>query len=314
MRTSAVANLLIHAIGVVTGVYDLGAVVGSLLCIFYGEKIGRIRTIFIGLILGIVALAIESSAFSLAQFIVGRILVGGSIGTISAAVPVWQSECASTVHRGAFVVFEGLCISGGITISEWISFGLYFATRNSANWRVPIVFPVVFALFALPFLFFMPESPRWLARAGRADDARQVLGALENEDEHSRAVGAEMAAIQASLSEIRGTVMDLTKNGNERVLHRTLLAMTGQFFQQFCGISALVFYTDTVFVNLGFHGTESRILAACLTTFQTCAATVPLFTIDRFGRRKLFIFSAFGMCVCMAVIAGTGGSKAVKET
>ena len=148
--TIAIANLLISTIGVLTGVYDLGAVIGSLSCIFYGEKIGRIRTILIGLILGVIALAIESLAFSLAQFIFGRILVGGSIGTISAAVPVWQSECASTVHRGAFVVFEGLCISGGITVPEWISFGLYFATTNSANWRVPIVFPVVFALFALP--------------------------------------------------------------------------------------------------------------------------------------------------------------------
>jgi predicted MFS family arabinose efflux permease len=75
----------------VTGCLDLGAVVGSLLCIGYSDKIGRLRTILLALILSIVGLAIESSAFNIAQFIIGRLLVGGAVGTISAAVPVWQS-------------------------------------------------------------------------------------------------------------------------------------------------------------------------------------------------------------------------------
>jgi MFS family permease len=75
----------------VTGCLDLGAVVGSLLCIGYSDKIGPLRTILLGLILSIVGLAIESSAFNIAQFIIGRLLVGGAVGTISAAVPVWQS-------------------------------------------------------------------------------------------------------------------------------------------------------------------------------------------------------------------------------
>ena len=212
---------LIQVISVVTEVYDLGAVVGSLLCIFYGEKIGCRRTIFIGLILAIVVFAIESSAFSLAQFIVGRILVGGAIDTISAAVPVWQSECAGTAHRGSFVVLEGLCISGGITISEWVSFGLYLAITNSANWRVPIVLPVVFALFAL--LRCHSYSPcrnhqAGLSRAGRVDEARRVLVALKDEDKNSRAIDADMAAREISLSEVRRKMIDLTKNGRERIL------------------------------------------------------------------------------------------------
>ena len=301
--------MLTQLSGVVTGIYDLGAIVGSLSCIVYSERIGRLRTIFIGLVLAIIALAIESSAYSLAQLIVGRIVVGISVGIISAAVPVWQSECSSTAHRGSFVIMEGLAISAGITISEWISFGFYFATTNSANWRVPLVFPVVFALFAIPFLFVMPESPRWLARVNRLVEARQVLAALVDQDEHSEDVNKEMAAIELSLTEIRGSLKDLTKNGKQRVLNRTLLAMTVQLFQQMCGIAALVFYTNTVFLNLGFKGTESRILAACLTTFQTCSSVIPLFVIDRFGRRKLFMFSAAGMCVCMAVVAGTANSS-----
>lgn len=63
-----------------------------------------------------------------------------------------------TAHRGSFVVLEGLCISGGIKIHEWISFGLYFATRNSANWRVPIVFPVNLQ-FSSSCFYFLCRNP-----------------------------------------------------------------------------------------------------------------------------------------------------------
>lgn len=300
--------------GVVTGIYDLGAVTGSLTCIAYSDKIGRLRTILTGLILSIIALAIESSAYSLAQFIVGRILVGMSIGIISASVPVWQSECSGAAHRGAFVVVEGFCISCGITMAEWISFGLFFATTGSGNWRGTIVFPAVFAIFSIPFVLMMPESPRWLAKQGRLAEARSVLASLEDTPEDSHLINKEMQEMEQSLAEIRGTFKDIFTNGPERIFNRTILAMTGQMFQQFCGISALVFYTTTIFLGLGYKGTHARVLACCLATFQTASSTIPLFTVDRFGRRALFMFSTAGMGVCMAIVAGAGTVSATNKS
>lgn len=293
--------------GVVTGSYDLGAVVGSLLCIGYSDRIGRLRTVLIGLLLSIVGLVLQASAFSLAQFTVGRLIIGMAIGTISSAIPVWQSECSTTAHRGAFVVLEGLCISCGITLSEWVSFGCSFSSNTSVQWRLPLTFPVIFSLLVIPFLFLMPESPRWLARKGRMDEARSVLAALEDESEDSPKVAQEMAEIERSLSLATGSLREILQNGEERVLHRTLLAACGQMFQQLCGISALVFYTSTIFEDLGFAGDKSKILGACLTTFQTLCATIPLFLIDRYGRRKLFMITGTGLAICTAVIAGTGG-------
>ncbi|KUJ07784.1 general substrate transporter [Mollisia scopiformis] len=272
--------------GAVTAAYDLGAVFGSLSCIMYSDKIGRIRTILAGLILAIIALAIESSAYTVAQFTIGRVLVGWAIGTISASVPVWQTECSTTKHRGAFVILEGLCISAGITTSEWVTYAFTFAFSSSAEWRVPLVLPVVFALFVMPFLFFMPESPRWLCQ-GRLEEARRTLAALADEDLYSLDVSAEMDRIQLSLESSRGSLKLLLTNGKERYLHRTILAMT----------------------DLGFKANKSRILSCTLVTAQTCCSLIPLFTVDRFGRRKLLMFSAAGLAVCMAVMAGTGGSS-----
>ncbi|KAH8694216.1 putative sugar transporter [Talaromyces proteolyticus] len=293
--------------GVVTGCYDLGAVVGSLLCIGYSDRIGRLRTTLIGLVLSIIGLAVESSAFSLGQFIVGRLIVGGAIGTISSAIPVWQAECSGTAHRGAFVMLEGVCISGGITLSEWVSFGFSFSSIPAVQWRIPLVFPVIFSIFVIPFIFLLPESPRWLARKGRMDEARYVLAALEDEDAFCTKIQEEMAEIERSLSLVRGDLKELATNGEERLFHRTVLAACGQMFQQMCGISALVFYTSTIFEDLGFTGVKSRVLGACLTNFQTFASLIPLFLIDRYGRRRLFMITGTGLAISTAVLAGTGG-------
>lgn len=204
---------------------------------------------------------------------------------------------------------EGLCMSGGITLSEWISFGLSFARNASSQWRVPLVFPVVFPIFVIPSIFYMPESPRWLTKVGRVDEARQVLAALENVDENSLAVQEEMEGIHKSLAMARGSLKDLRINGEEKILHRTVLAVCAQMFQQMCGVSALVFYTNTIFVDLGFEGPRSRVLGACLITLQTCSAVIPSVVVDRFGRRRLFLFTGAGLAISTAVIAGTGGNN-----
>jgi sugar porter (SP) family MFS transporter len=283
--------------------------VGALSCIAYSDRIGRLRSILIGLVLAVIALAIESSAFRLSQFVVGRVLVGISIGVISTSIPVWQTECSTTKHRGAFVIMEGLFISTGITISEWASLGFFFAFSTSPQWRVTLVFPAVLAFFVMPFIVYMPESPRWLARKGRMEEARGVIAALMDKDMQSDEVRAEIAHIQLSLENTKGSLKLLVTNGKERYFHRTVLAAAGLAFQQMCGVSALVFYTSTIFGDLGFTGVKSRLLGCALVTLQSLTALIPLFTVDRVGRRKLLMLSAAGLSVSMAVVAGTGYSR-----
>lgn len=296
-------------IGVVTASYDLGAVCGALSCIAYGNKIGRIRTIIFGLVLSLIALAIESSAFSLAQFVVGRLLVGASIGIISATIPVWQTECSTTRHRGMFVIMEGIFISAGITLPSWVSLGFFAAWDTSAQWRATIVLPVVFALFALTFVGFMPESPRWLARVGRIEEARAVLAAVMDKPVDSHEVNFEMNHIHSLLEASGGSFKSFFQGSKERYLHRAFIATLAQSMTQWCGCSALIFYTSIIFANLGYTGTSGHLVRAGLVSTFTVAAFIPLFLVDRVGRRPLFMIGATGMCIGMAVMAGTSGKK-----
>ena len=234
--------------------------------------------------------------------------MGASIGVLSASIPVWQTECSTTKHRGMFVIMEGIFISAGIMLPSWISFGFFAAWTSSAQWRSTLVLPAIFALAAMPFLPFMPESPRWLARKGRLDDARVVIAAMMDKPLDSHEVNAVVLHIRSQLEVSRGSFKLFFTRSKERYLHRAIVAALAQSMTQWNGCSALIFYTSIVFADLGFSGTGGRLLSAGFVSSFVLAACVPLFTVDRIGRRVLFMIGAAGMSISMAVLAGTSGN------
>ena len=254
----------------------------------------------------IVGNVIQCSSFSLAQLIVGRLVSGFGFGLVTATAPNWQSECASAGHRGAAVLCESIFISAGLAVAGWVTLGLSFAPGTVA-WRFPLAFCIVFALTFLFTTSLFPESPRWLVKHGRVEDAKYALGALDDLPEDSVEVQAQFDEIQESLR-ITGKARfrDIFTNGEQRLFHRTCLASAGQIFQQMSGINALAFYVNTIFEEyLGLTGQDAHILGASVFTWQTLCAPIGVLTVDRFGRRKLMLFAALGMGMCMAVVSGT---------
>ncbi len=280
---------------------------GALSCIWLGDRLGRRLTIFIASGVSIIGAVLMSSSFSLGQFIVARLVLGLGTGGYTATIPVWQSEISKASHRGAHVVTEGIFIGAGICISLWIDFGFYFINSSSIAWRLPLALQIVLSLMVMAFIFTLPESPRWLIKKDRFQEAREIMAILEDCPEDSETVTRDMKEVQLSLR-IAGTgsMWDLFKMGESRILHRTVLAAAGQMFQQMCGINLITFYATTIFQQyLGLDATKSRILAAAMEICQPIGGVLCYFTIDRFGRRKLMLVSAAGMSISMAILAGT---------
>lgn len=300
--------------GTVVALYTLGCFFGSLSCIYLGDRLGRIRTIQLGCVVTIVGAILQASSYSLGQLIVGRLVAGLGFGAITATAPNWQSECADANHRGAAVLFESLFISAGLAIQGWINLGISFA-QGSVTWRFPLALPILWAFCVLGTIWQFPESPRWLLKHGLADEARTALSALEDLPADSAEIQVIQDEIKTSLDIAgKGRFLDIFHNGEERLFHRTCLAAAGQLFQQMGGINALAFYVTTIFeVYLGLSAVDARILGASVFTWQTLCSPIGVLTVDRFGRRKLMLFSALGMGTCMAIIAGTSaetGNKA----
>ncbi|OBT73915.1 hypothetical protein VF21_07463 [Pseudogymnoascus sp. 05NY08] len=292
--------------GTVVALYALLGVFGSVICVFVGDLLGRRKTIFIaGIVSGIGAI-IQSTAFTLGQFIVGRIFLGLGTGGIVATVSLWQSEVSKAENRGSHVSAFGVFMGSGLSLSLWVGLGMSFTQPNSASWRFTLILSLLFSSLLSVFIFTLPESPRWLCKKGRWEDAREILALLHNEDPHAETVAQHIEDIRISLERAGNTsVLRMFKAGPHRPLHRVLLAVIPQMFLQMSGINAIAQYTPVVFEHfLHFDSVNSGILAAASQFAVILGAVCCSWTVDRFGRRKLMLISATMMSICLACLSG----------
>jgi MFS family permease len=289
----------------VVALYTVGCMFGALACFKLGDTFGRLRTIAAGCILQIIGSVILCSSFSLGQLIVGRLVLGLGMGAMSATVPVWQSESSPAKNRGALLALQGAFSSLGLAASQWIDLGLFFAT-GSVSWRFPLAFPILFCFMVFCILPFLPDSPRWMVKIGRIDEAIAIMAILEGLPADSLVVAEDIRKMQISLAETgKGSFRGLLHNGDERLLNRTLLAIFSTFSQQMNGIGIVGFYTATLYEQyIGLSPLVSRILSGTLWMFQLGCNFICFLVIDRVGRRRLMIFGTTGLGFCFIVLAG----------
>lgn len=144
---------------------------------------------------------------------------------------------------------------------EWVTLGASFAS-SSLSWRLPMALSALWSLILLAVIHPLPESPRWLVKKRRFEDAREVLSALDDVPIDSDRTTRAIQEIQESLAVTgESRFIDFFSNGRYRLFHRDCLAAAGQLFQELCAINAIAFYVSTIFQqDLGLSGLTSRIL------------------------------------------------------
>lgn len=295
----------------------LGALFGALACASIGDILGRRKTVLLAATLTFIGEVLECSSFGLAQFTIGRFILGLGVGALSTTVPVWQSECSRAKNRGQHVVIDGLFITVGFVLQAWIELGFFEIKTGSLSWRMPLVIPAIISLVLMASVYLVPESPRWLAKIGKMDQARSTLSQLRDMPIDSFEIAHEMGNIELTLEATKSAARkrDLFKMGEDKVFYRFMLCLLIQFFQQWCGSNLISSYSTTIFQQgLGMDAEMARILSGACLTWKFLSSFVAFFTIDRFGRRKLFMFSGFGMSMCMTALAITDSFPASNKS
>ncbi|KAK5940439.1 hypothetical protein PMZ80_006854 [Knufia obscura] len=295
--------------GLVTAIYDIGCALGAVAAFIWGEKIGRKKSIILANFIVVVGAAIQTASFSYWQMFATRIITGVGVGFSTVAVPILQSETLPARNRGALLVIQSALIIIGVAIASWLCFATLHA-NNSLQWRFPVACQILFSLIVLVLCLFIPETPRWLAKHGRKDEARHNIGRLLDLPETDEEVEGQLAEIMDNIAaehnQEEPTWSEVFSNATKaRNLQRVVLGMGPYMMNQWSGVNALCYYLAYILQNyLGYSQSMSLILASVAFTQYAVFSWPPYFYIDKIGRRWTVMGSSAGCAICMAVIAG----------
>ncbi|KAF4768663.1 hypothetical protein N7455_000317 [Penicillium solitum] len=296
--------------GQIVATYDIGCIIGTLVTMYAGDKLGRRRTILIGCCILIVGAILQTASYSLAQMIVGRVVAGVGNGMNTIAIPIWQSETARAEHRGKLIVAQLVTNIFGIVITNWMNYGFTFIPHSPVSWRFPLGFQCFFALVTIAFVLVAPESPRWLVMKHRANEAREILARLLAKPTDDQEVVDEIQSLEISVnheSEVQQSKplqAIFKRKSKQQTLRRILLGAGTAFFQQVGGTNVIAYYLPVVLTrSVGLDNRMALILSAVDSMSLMFWGCVAAMLIDRIGRKRLMLFGAAGSSVCFALVA-----------
>ncbi|KAL4912392.1 hypothetical protein BDW62DRAFT_206503 [Aspergillus aurantiobrunneus] len=296
--------------GQIVATYDIGCIIGTLVSMFLGDKLGRRRCILTGCSILIVGAILQTAAYSLPPMIVGRVVAGIGNGMNTIACPVLQSETARANDRGKLIVLQLVLNILGIVISNWMNFGFTYIPNSSVSWRFPLASQCFFALVTMSLVFFTPESPRWLAMKHRASEAQQILSRQLDKAHDDPIIVDEIQGLVASVhheAEVQQSTPlkeIFTRNSKQQTLRRMLLGAGTAFFQQVGGTNFIAYYLPIVLTrSVGLSNRLALILSACDSMSLMFWGAVAALQIDRFGRKKLLLMGVTGSSICFALVA-----------
>jgi MFS transporter, SP family, arabinose:H+ symporter len=289
---------------------SLGAAAGALLAGPLTDRFGRKSLLIADALIYAIGALLSAFTWHVSVLLIARTLIGLAIGADSAIATAYIAEYAPRNRRGSLSMLQQWMITVGILASYLVALLILklWPGSSDVDWRWFFGLGAVPAIIGLALRFKMPESPRWLIRKGRYEDALhtfQTLGVhVSLEDIEHTAHGLEQDDARAERAQSRGW----TKG-----VRRALFVVCGFFvFQQITGINVPLYYGPQLLAKYFQNGestvasTTAGIAVTLIMTAVNVIATYFAFRyIDRIGRRKLAIGGFAGMAV-MAIIAAFG--------
>jgi sugar porter (SP) family MFS transporter len=288
----------------------IGCFVGALIAGALSDKFGRKKLLIVSAFLFAATSIGNALAPTFSIFVAWRILGGVAIGLASNLSPMYIAEVAPAQMRGKLVSINQLTIVIGVLAAQLINWSLVRDLPQGASdefivnswfgqsgWRW--MFAITAAPAALFFvgMFFVPESPRWLAKNGKPEGAKAIL----------KKIGGENYAGNA-LKEIEATLVNETEKVDFRELLQPkmrkvlLLGVVLAMFQQWCGINTIFNYAEEIFRAAGYDISTVLKHIAWTGSVNLAFTFVALGTVDRFGRRPLMLIGATGLAVIYAAV------------
>ncbi|KAF2472729.1 MFS sugar transporter-like protein [Lindgomyces ingoldianus] len=292
--------------GAVVSVFTGGAFFGAAIAGPLGDILGRKLTIMNGAIIFCLGGGLQTGAQNLSYLYAGRAIAGLGVGVLVMIIPLYQAELAHPSIRGRITALQQFMLGVGALAAAWISYGTYvgFSPTNSAQWRVSLGIQIIPAAVLACLILLFPESPRWLIDHGRPEDGLRTLAKLHaHGNENDPWVRAEFDQIQDAITfEHEHEAKSYTELFTDKSCFRRLfLACSIQASIQMTGVSAIQYYSVTIFGQMGIKGDDTLKYQAISSVIALIAQFLCILFIDYTGRRWPLILGNLGNMITFII-------------
>ncbi|KAL9450611.1 hypothetical protein AB3S75_012354 [Citrus x aurantiifolia] len=275
-------------------VLTVGGIIGSLVNGKIADLVGRRRAMWLSelfCIVGWLAVAFSKHAWSL---YLGRFSLGIGLVLMAYVIPVYIAEITPKNIRGAFTAAFQFLLTSGLSVM--------YLVGTVVSWRALALIAAVPCLLQIIGLFFIPESPRWLAKVGREKELETTLQRL-------RGKNADISMESAHIREYTQTFEMDSKVGifylfQRKYAYPLVVGVGLSAMQPLLGATAIQYYASYIFSEADF---STKIGSISLAIIQLPVIGASVLLTDRFGRRPLLLASTIVMCLSLAIIATAFG-------
>ncbi len=277
----------------------IGCIAGAASAGVLGDRFGRKKVLITAAILFIIGSIGSAIPSTFSGYIIARIIGGIGIGITSTLCPLYNAEIAPAKYRGRLVALNQFATVTGIFLTYFVNLGIAGygddAWDIAMGWRWMFGFGVLPGVLFLVLLFFVPESPRWLIKQGKAAESLPILLKIHGEELAKQ----EVLDIKKSFAQESGSIRQLFSPA----LRISLIVGVGlAILQQVTGINAVMYYAPEIFKETG-AGTNAALVQTILVGLINFLFTIlAIWLIDKVGRKVLLLIGSASMAVSLAVI------------
>jgi sugar porter (SP) family MFS transporter len=271
----------------------IGCMFGAGLAGSISDRIGRKRFMLVSAVLFFLSALGCAFPQNIFQFVVFRFVGGLGIGSASILAPLYIAEVSPARIRGALVSVNQMAIVTGILLAYFVNWA--FAGVGPSNWRW------MYGMGALPSVVFfllllrVPESPRWLVKQNRDEEALGVLSRVND----AAVAAAEVLSIKETLLLEKGSLAELFRPGFRRAI---FVAIVLAILQQITGINAILYYAPRIFERAGFERISAIGQSTIVGFVNMLFTVVAILLVDKVGRKPLLLIAAAGMGVSQLLL------------